>query len=262
MAPPHVDDELEALLSADDKPTKPEAEAPPVERPEPQSPTDKPAAEAERSESKPPEAKPAAVRPAARPAPRKRSVWPTVAVVILVLLAAAVLLGLYANNLRGKVAALKGELETIKTQATGMEATAGKVADDLLPVIEENVAIAKIRAAAGDAEGAKYSLLLAKRYADMADKLSGGTPPGKLRELTTQIEETGTAVQSPESGVQSSKAAGTAVQSPESGVQSSQGTAVQSPETTEKADQSSKATAAPVAPEATATEGQAVPPGG
>lgn len=121
---------------------------------------------------------------------KRRRVWPTITLVILVLLAAAVGLGWYAYHLRERVAALNEEISNIKAQASGMQATAAKAAEELLPLVEEQIAVAKIRGAAGDAEGAKYALAIAKRYADVAERLSSGSPSSKLRELKGLIEQT------------------------------------------------------------------------
>jgi hypothetical protein len=277
MAPPNVDDDLEALLSADDEPAKPEPEEAPVTGPEPQAKAEAeaPAEGTAKSESKPPGEKP---KPAARPAtagtPQRDSGWMVWALTVLLLLLTVIGVGWYANEQRMQVKDLKDQVETAKTQATGTQATAGGVADDLAPLVEEQLAIAKVREAAGDAEGAKYALLLAKRYADMADKLSGQTPSGKLQELQAQIEEAGTTtVQSPEPRVQSPEAK--AVQSPESGVQSSTTTTTPDTTTAPAAEGATPASAAGAgaapaattgtqtpATEATATEGRPVPPGG
>jgi hypothetical protein len=185
---PDQDDTLEALLGdeTDEKPKDSPAGSP---APPEAKRAEAPAAAKDVTPSAGTEKAEAAPAAAAAPAP-KGSPWIIVTVVILVLLAAAAGLGWYANQLRMELAQAKDELQTLKTQASGMEATAGNVADDLLPTIEEHATVAKLRAAAGDAEGAEYSLTVAKRYADMAEKLSGGTPSGKLRELTALIEAT------------------------------------------------------------------------
>jgi len=185
---PDQDDTLEALLGdeTDEKPKDSPAGSPAPPEAKRAEATAAPKDATPSAGTEKAEAAPAA---AAAPAP-KGSPWIIVTVVILVLLAAAAGLGWYANQLRMELAQAKDELQTLKTQASGMEATAGNVADDLLPTIEEHATVAKLRAAAGDAEGAEYSLTVAKRYADMAEKLSGGTPSSKLRELSALIEAT------------------------------------------------------------------------
>jgi len=213
---PEHDESLEELLAEDLPPRTP--------LPSEGGSTTEATAKADESAPKP------APKPSAPAAGRKRSCWPTVVVILVVLLAAAVGLGWYATRLRGQVAALKGELETLKTQATGMEATAGNVADDMLPLIEEHATIAKLRATAGDAEGAKYSLMLAKRYADMAERLSADSPSSKLRGLKAQIEETEKTVGGGAAAAPAAEPATTPPEpakaggngSPESGVQSPQ----------------------------------------
>ncbi|MBM3497318.1 MAG: hypothetical protein FJX74_01485 [Armatimonadetes bacterium] len=217
MAPEH-DDSLEELLGPDDPEVK--AETPPAAaKPAEPEKVDPPTAEEKQPEPPAEKPKPAPVAKSTAPAPApagKRSPWAIVTVIILVLLAAAVGLGWYASELRTQLSAAKEELETVKTQATGMQATAGNVADDLAPVIEEHATVAKLRAAAGDVEGAKYSLLVARRYAEMAERLSAGSPSSKLRELTALIEETekATAGTGDRGGDGGTAAAGTAAEEP------------------------------------------------
>lgn len=178
---PDNTEELEDLLS--DEKDKGETDAPKSEPPE--------AAAAE--ERKPPQPSEKRDKPPAKPPaqpPRRRKAWPIVTLIILVLLVVAAGLGWYAYELRERVAALNEEIGNVKAQASGMQATAAKAAEELLPLVEEQATVAKIRAAAGDAEGAKYALAMAKRYADIAERLSSGSPSSKLRELRGLIEQT------------------------------------------------------------------------
>jgi cell division septation protein DedD len=192
MPPEAEGDELgDDLLDSDDDLLKPEPEEPAAEAGPAETKPEKPA--------EPQAEKPAAVKAPEKPRPAPRPVaaeraqrnggWMVWALIVLLLLAAVIGVGWYANVQRMQVADLKGQLETAKTQATGMQATAAKAAVELLPLVEEQATLAKLRAASGDTEGAKYSLGLAKRYADMAERLSAGSRPGKLDELNGLIGE-------------------------------------------------------------------------
>ena len=286
MAPsPAQDDELESLLSADDEPAKPEPEEAPVKEPEPEAKAEAeaPAEGAGKSEIKPPAEKPKpTARLAAAPAPQRDSGWMVWALIALLLLMTVIGVCWYANQQRMHVKDLKDQLETAKTQATGIQATAGSVADDLAPLVEEQLAIAKVREAAGDAEGAKYALLLAKRYAEMADKLSGQTPSGKLQGLTAQIEETekavgGAAATTPaaEPTTAAPEPAATAEQPATKAGEATPGAAAAAPAAPAAAGTAPAATSETPAPAASAApqsgaaegkagaeEGKAVPPGG
>jgi hypothetical protein len=193
MPPEPERDELgDDLLDSDDdllkpEPEKPAAEAAPAEA-KPEKPVEpageKPAA------AKPPDKPKPVVRPVAVEAAHRNSGWMVWALIALLLLATVIGVGWYANVQRMRVADLKQQLDTAKTQANGIQATASKVAAELVPLVEEHATLAKLRASSGDTEGAKYSLALAKRYADMADRLSVGSRPGRLDELNGLIQET------------------------------------------------------------------------
>ena len=181
---PEQGDPIDDLLDADDELPKPRTPTTPVtvaaSTPRAEAPVAEVAQEAPSVELAPAASAPAAAR---------RSGWMVWTLIVLVLLAAAVALGWYASQLRTEVAELKGQIESAKTQATGMQATASKVAQEVVPLVEEQATLAKLRAASGDREGAAYSLSLAKRYADMAERLAGGTPPASLAAAKALIAE-------------------------------------------------------------------------
>lgn len=127
-------------------------------------------------------------------APHKRRWWLFWTIVFLVLALAVVGLGWYASDLRDQVAGLKADIDAVQQQAGTQQTAASAVANELMPLAEEHVLVAKLRQAAGNPDGAAGSLHQAKRLAEMARRLAPVGGPAKLGEIEQLIGEVETAM--------------------------------------------------------------------
>ncbi len=126
------------------------------------------------------------VEPAAPPR-RRWGLW--LFVLFLVLALAVVGLGWYASYLRQQVGGLKAQLDEAEQQAGGLATTASAVANELMPLAEESVLVAKLRQGSGDPEGAAGALHRAQTIADMARRLTPTGRPARLGGIEQQIGE-------------------------------------------------------------------------
>jgi hypothetical protein len=126
----------------------------------------------------------------AEPAVPRKPRWGLWLFVLFLVLALAVVgTGWYASYLQQQVAELKIQLDEAEQKAGNLGTAASAVANELMPLAEENVLVAKLRERSGDPEGTAGALHRAKTIAEMARRLTPAGRPAKLSEIEQQIAE-------------------------------------------------------------------------